>query len=115
MQKKTLAAGAATLVFGAIAGINSASANNGDFSVLGTGEQVRSRILTQEPNMQLAGAEGHTGATGATGKSGEGKCGEGKCGDDKKKSGEGKCGEGKCGDDKKKSGEGKCGAHGSTK
>src|SRR5260221_12090397 len=106
MQKKTLTLGAASLVLGAIAGISTANADNGNFSVLGSGEQIRANIITSAPSMMLAEA-GATGSTGVSGKTGEGKCGEGKCGD-KKKSGEGKCG------DKKKAGEGKCGEHKKT-
>ena len=73
-----------------------------NFSVLGSGAEVRSDIIQSlGGTFQVANDE----------KAGEGKCGEAKCGAKKDhKAGEGKCGEAKCGAKKDhKSGEGKCG------
>lgn len=112
-----------SIVAGSLLSTNTASANQFNFTDLGSGSQLRTALLanlvSQKYNLDLACGEKSKDNTkkedkSKDGKCGEGKCGEGKCGgkedstqmkasdmkkmDDKSK--EGKCGEGKCGENK---------------
>lgn len=81
--------------------VDAAASDTFDFSLLGSGAQVRKALAGFGPSQ----IDGRSIAFGTDSKSGEGKCGEGKCGEgkcgdegeDADKSAEGKCGEGKCG------------------
>jgi uncharacterized low-complexity protein len=113
MEKKRNLIGG-SIVAGAIIAVSGFAANAaGMFSYnnLGTGEEVRTRLLNETGNngktLELTcGAKEKTDSTAKKGK--DGKCGEGKCGEKKKmdstskKGKDGKCGEGKCGESKKK-------------
>jgi uncharacterized low-complexity protein len=107
MEKKILITSAvAAMTFSAMSSF-SAHAVGLEINKLGSGAEVRSKILAN--NDKVPDSQQVEEMKGKEGKCGEGKCGEkknkgkeGKCGKKKAKGKEGKCGEGKCG-------EGKCG------
>lgn len=97
----------------AVSGLTTNAAGMFSYNNLGTGEEVRTNLLSSNGNnaktLELTcGTKEKTDSTAKKGK--DGKCGEGKCGEKKKmdstgtkKGKDGKCGEGKCGESKKKS------------
>lgn len=112
-MEKRIVSGKSTLVAGALIAIAGLTANASgliSFNKLGSGEEVRARLLENKNSKAMELACGGKSKTDTTAKKGkDGKCGEGKCGGAKtdstgKKGKDGKCGEGKCGSTKKKNG-----------
>lgn len=95
-----------SLVAGAIIAVSGITANaTGLFSFnnLGSGQQVRSRLLENNSDKSLELACGGKAKSDTASKKGtDGKCGEHKMDSTSKKGMDGKCGEGKCGGSKKK-------------
>ncbi len=86
-----------SIVAGSLFTANAASANQFNFTDLGSGSHLRTELLSNiapmKYNLDLACGEKTKDDTKKENKTKEAKCGEGKCG-------EGKCGEGKCGEKK---------------
>lgn len=87
MEKKTKSILASTLIAGALFAATGSNANPFSYNTLGTGEEVRTNLLSRESNnrsLELAcGAKSKSTAQSTAKKGKDGKCGEGKCGEKK--------------------------------
>ena len=103
-QKKSILKG--SLVAGAIIAVSGLTANAAglfSFNNLGSGHEVRTRLLENNNAKSIEGACGGKSKSDTAMKKGtDGKCGDKKMDSTGKKGTDGKCGEGKCGGTKKK-------------